>query len=178
MVLAEPVQCPLRSCGADAERLSMAVRRDIIVSLMGLARIACSSTSLLTPPLRITVILVVGEVLLDWGPFRPRDFAFVVGAGLAMAAAYRDCVFIQGCWGVFALLAGVILPAFRAASAGVGSGRGGMGGGCEVGAGVVGAAVGVVVTLGACFGGLARLVGAGKTTRGSLVGVGLEARGI
>ena len=87
VVLAEPVQCPLRSWGAVAERLSMAVRSDMIVSLIGRARMACSSTSFETPPFRMTVTLVVGAVLADGEFFRLRSFVLVGGACLAAAAA-------------------------------------------------------------------------------------------
>ena len=87
VVLAEAVQCPLRSCGAEAERLSMAVRSDMIVSLIGRARMACSSTSFVTPPFRMTVILVVGAMLPVGELFRPRALEVVVVAGLAAAAA-------------------------------------------------------------------------------------------
>ena len=90
VVLAEAVQWPLSNCGAEAERLSMAVRRAMIVSLIGRERIACSSASFVTPPLRITVTLVVCGALPPGEFFRPR--VFVVGgvAALAAAAAYRD----------------------------------------------------------------------------------------
>ena len=87
VVLAEDVQCPLRSCGADADRLSMAVLRDIIVSLIGRARMACSSASFATPPFRMTVTLVVGAVLAAGGAFLLRVRELEVGAGLAAAAA-------------------------------------------------------------------------------------------
>ena len=111
---------------AEAERLSMAVRSAMIVSLIGRARMACSSASLLTPPLRMTVTLVVCAVVP--GEFF-RDRVFVLGVALAATAAYRGLVLIHGCWVVAVLCGVVLLPAFSAASAGVGSGRGGIGGG-------------------------------------------------
>ena len=83
------------------------------------------------------------------------------------------------------------LPAFHAASAGVGSGRGGMGGGGEdvVGGiagvrfavllvGCVGGAVGGAAWAGAWQVGAGFFVGAGRTTRGSLATGGLDAKGI
>ena len=196
VVLADAVQCPLKSCGADAERLSMAVRSDMIVSPIGRARMACSSTSFVTPPFRMTVTLVVGAVLTDGEFFRLRDFVLVGGVGLAAAAAYRGWVLIHGCWVVAGFMVAAVLPDFWAASAGVGSGRGGIGGGGVDTAAGGGAGVGVAVgpcdacarasldgllggtCVGVCRGGAAFLVGAGRTTRGSLVAAGLEARGI
>ena len=66
----------------------MAVRSAIMVSLMGRARMACSSASLGTPPLRMTVTLVVGAVLVPGDVFRGR--VFVLGVVLAAATAlYR-----------------------------------------------------------------------------------------
>lgn len=87
VVLAVEVQWPLIRRGAEAERLSMAVRRAMMVSLMGRARMACSSTSLLTPPRRMTVILVAGGVLDCGEVFRPRFFCWGGGVVLVRAAA-------------------------------------------------------------------------------------------
>ena len=195
VVLADAVQWPLRSWGADAERLSMAVHSAMIVSPIGRARMACSSTSFVTPPFRMTVILVVGAVLVVEGFLRPRVFTLAVGAVLAAAAAYWGWVLIHGCWAVVVLCVAVLLPAFRAASAGVGSGQGGMGGGsagavdeggsvgvavevCGSGAGASLVVVFVGTCVGACRGGAVFLVGAGRTMRGSLVAGGLDAKGI
>ena len=86
VVFAEEVQWPLRSCGADADKLSMAVWRAMMVSLIGRAQMACSSASLPTPPLRMTVILVVG-VTLEGDVLRPLFFCVEGAAAFAMAAA-------------------------------------------------------------------------------------------
>ena len=99
---------------------------------------------------------------------------------------------IQGCGAAAVVDAAVLLPDFCAASAGVGSGRGGMGGG---GMGSVAGAAGAELAVVGTFrtggaGGVAtarvgvwqvRAVffeGAGRTTRGSFVAVGLVVRGI
>ena len=63
VVLADEVQWPLRSWGAEAERHSMAVQSAMMVSLIGRAQMACLSASLATPPFLMTVILVVGAEL-------------------------------------------------------------------------------------------------------------------
>ena len=90
VVLAEAVQCPLRSWGVEAERLSMAVRSAMIVSLIGRARMACSSASLATPPLRMTVTLVVCAAVVAGEFLRPRVLVLGgEGVVLAAAAAYR-----------------------------------------------------------------------------------------
>ena len=90
VVLADDVQCRLSSCGAEAERLSMAVRRAMMVSLIGRARMACSSASFVMPPFRMIVTFVLGEELggevVLW-PCPPATLLAV--ADFAAAAAYR-----------------------------------------------------------------------------------------
>ena len=130
VVSADDVQWLLMSRGADADRLSTAVCSAMMVSLMGHARMACSSASFATPPLHMTVTFVVRGVLFRGEVLQPRPFVLVGVVCLAAAVAYRGWVFIHG-WGATLCVGGVAvdLPPFRAASAGVGSGRGGMGGG-------------------------------------------------
>lgn len=87
MELADVVQCPLMSWGANEDMLSMAVLRAMMISWRGQARIACSSTSLDIPPLRMTVILVVGGVPVVEAPLFVLLGLPGVGAALAAAAA-------------------------------------------------------------------------------------------
>lgn len=130
----------------------MAVRSAMIFSLIGRAQMACSLASFATPPFRMTVTFVLGEELGREVVLRPRPPGTILAvADFTAVAAYRGWVFIHG-WGVAILAAGtvVLLPPLRAASAGVGSGRGGIGRGgkvvAEVVAGVTtGAATGVLV---------------------------------
>ena len=174
----------------------MVVRSAMMVSLIGRACMACSSASFATPPFHMTVILVVGAVLDVGEALRPRFFGLGGVVVLAAVAVYRDWVLIHGCGaGAVLFVVVVLLPAFRAASAGVGSGRGGMGGGgrdvagggavCGAGVAFVVFGVGVlagctIVTScsGARRGGAGFFVGAGRITRGSLATGGLDARGI
>src|ERR1700761_7572531 len=89
-------------------------------------RIAVSSASLGTPPFQMTVILVMGPASGAVGlVFR---LALLRGF-LAASSAYRGLTAIQG-WGAWAEgRGGIFLGSFLAASAGVGSGWGGIGGG-------------------------------------------------
>ena len=77
------------SRGADADKLSMAVRSTMIVSLMGRGRMACSLASFVTPPLCITVTLVLSAAVFAGDGLRPLVFALLGVVCLATVAAYR-----------------------------------------------------------------------------------------
>ena len=106
-----------------------------MISGTGRERMASSSALFETPPIRMSVTLVVtggGEFVLPLFPPLPALPTGMNGACCCVTEA-NDLVFpTRLMWAVLAGGDGVLLFVFRMASPGVGSGRGGIGGGPAV----------------------------------------------